>query len=328
MATEYKLSYTAAEIDERLGKVDTIMPLPLVTELPTNAKYGDICRFKKKEIDVDCGGKMLYLNYDWLDSILVEDSGNLFDERSYSLRLYTNEERYTSWLSIDILTQFNEEINIRVTQNKDEYGEDYVLWDMTFNVNADGHFELSTEGNDVGYQKSYMYDSTKKIQTPLWTVLDGVQIPNEKIYDVGVEKSDNFTFDVFTLEPVLMMFGGSWQAVANESALYQQQGALISSCKEMEKIDGKKYLRLTLDWGDDVDSMASKFIDIPISSSKNVTENSGDITLNGSELDLGVSSDGLPVAYINEDGELIFEIGGDVTDAWLNERGELEVELS
>lgn len=36
----------------------------------------------------------------------------------------------------------------------------------------------------------------------------------------------------------------------------------------------------------------------------------------------------LPVAYINEDGELIFEIGGGVTDAWINDRGELEVELS
>ena len=36
----------------------------------------------------------------------------------------------------------------------------------------------------------------------------------------------------------------------------------------------------------------------------------------------------LPVAYINDDGELIFEIGGDVTNAWLNDKGELEVELS
>lgn len=39
------------------------------------------------------------------------------------------------------------------------------------------------------------------------------------------------------------------------------------------------------------------------------------------------TQDSLPVAYINDDGELIFELGKGITDAYINQQGELEIKV-
>lgn len=67
---------------------------------------------------------------------------------------------------------------------------------------------------------------------------------------------------------------------------YVEDGAVITGTTEIEK-DGKKYLRINLNDGVAY-SYGFWFIDIPIYASTEVSEESGGITTNGTELDFGI----------------------------------------
>ena len=70
------------------------------------------------------------------------------------------------------------------------------------------------------------------------------------------------------------------------------EGAVIKRITPIEK-NGKKFLRLTLNWGNEpMFEPHDDVVDIPVEEVKSFIEQSGNITLNGSELNLGLGGTG------------------------------------
>lgn len=99
------------------------------------------------------------------------------------------------------------------------------------------------------------------------TILDGFTSFSENQFYNGLDKHD------------LRWNGGTLRLT--------DEGAVVKEIRKV-KVDGKEHLRLYLHWGNGIIlEDESDFIDIPITATKSVEEIVGNITLNGTGLDLG-----------------------------------------
>ena len=318
-------------ITEDSLKSESSPEIPLVYALPENPKTGDACRLIRSEITAADGGRTVIFDYANLENLVKAGETN-YNEVNYTISV--NADKLEFWLRISVSYHFDS-IEITVEKFNSIYSgieDDFDQWCNIFCLNDNGEWEFSTEDNNVGYNSSYHYNSKTKVITYLSEPLESINIPNEYISSIAVEKdidTNVFDINIFHLEPIIMIYDGEWRAVANESLLYKQKGATISAHDITEKSDGSKFFRLYLDWGNKTaPTGVKKWIDIPIEEAKDITEPSIGTQSTGIQLQLGGTEDSaMPVAYINDDGDLIFEIGGNITDARINEKGELEVEF-
>ncbi len=79
------------------------------------------------------------------------------------------------------------------------------------------------------------------------------------------------------------------------SLRFSGEGAVIKLMKEVER-DGRKFLRLFFNWGNEpqynTETERKDYVDIPVDALINSSASEGGLTLNGSELDLGLGSGG------------------------------------
>ncbi|MBQ3603955.1 MAG: hypothetical protein IJA02_08955 [Clostridia bacterium] len=262
-------------ITEDSLKSESSPEIPLVYALPENPKTGDACRLIRSGITAADGGRTVIFDYANLENLVKAGETN-YNEVNYTISV--NADKLELWLRISVSYHFDS-IEITVEKFNSIYSgieDDFDQWCNIFCLNDNGEWEFSTEENNVGYNSSYHYNNKTKVITYLSEPLASVNIPDEYISSVTVEKDIDiniFDINVFHLEPIIMLYDGEWRAVANESLLYQQNGATISAHDISQKADGSKYFRLYLDWGNKTaPTGVKKWIDIPIEGAEDITE--------------------------------------------------------
>ncbi len=262
-------------ITEDSLKPESSPEIPLVYELPANPKTGDVCRLIRSEITAADGGRTVFFDYANLEN-LVKAGETHYNRVHYTINI--NADEYSTWLRIAV-DYSHDEIEITVEKFNslyDSFEGDFDQWCTIFYLNDNGEWEFSTEENNAAFNPSYHYNRQTDTITYLLEPLASVNIPNEYISSVTVDKDIDiniFDINIFHLEPIIMLYDGEWRAVANESLLYKQNGATISKHETLEKTDGSKFFRLYLDWGKEVAPLTAKrWIDIPIEGTKESTE--------------------------------------------------------
>lgn len=163
MATEYKLSYTASEIDEKLGKIDSLATTTYVdskdSEILADAKIytnDQIASIPAPDVssDIDAHDSSTTAHADIREQIeqlssvvaskeqLIPEFANNIEECTDTTKLYVLPD---GMIYAYILTEV-------------EAGPSYKNW-LTYSVNKDGSDYRGDNGED-GYRKGYRYSSS------------------------------------------------------------------------------------------------------------------------------------------------------------------------
>lgn len=238
--------------------------IPVVYDLPDDADAGDIVAYVKQgELTADDAGMVIILDFEWLNSITDNDEGS-YQVEGFNARGMTD-FRCSAW--VDFGT-----VQVEIVKYTNRFGKYFnKSWNIMFDT-------FSQEISCVSYD-SETGESNSKAELPAT-----LKIGNN-VTEINIEGNNDFAPDFLTREPVLMIFNDEWTAIANESKLYEQNGALIETVDVLDKTDGQKYFRLYFNWGK---GTGNRYIDIPVKAVTEISEGSGGITTNGVELDFGI----------------------------------------
>lgn len=181
--------------------------VPLVTELPTDAKFGDICRYSRSnELSTDDGGKTIYFNRNWVNEV------ELAPMSSYRWELNAGSDFFAVRLTRDGGDLVDMNIHTRT------YG--YILY---YQLSDDGVLSLHSQ-----YESRYQ-DGNGKVS--ITEVPASVQIP-ELVY-TSVHNA-NADFDIFYHEPKLMIYLGEWVEFPSKAELEALEDTVLNNYNALD----------------------------------------------------------------------------------------------
>lgn len=178
--------------------------VPLVTELPTDAKFGDLCRYSRaNEFSTDDGGKTIYINPDGVRDYLVS-AYPINQRHKWSLTTATGDEFY---IYIDCTWSGMGELTAII------YEGDRLAWFSTY------MFKLDEDGNIVHNKDVlglvYETEMPKSYDIPQYEFTESIEINGHEPYTDSLP----CPYTIFYHEPKLMIYLGEWVEFPSKSEL-------------------------------------------------------------------------------------------------------------
>lgn len=175
-------------------KIKQSLEIPLVTELPTNAKFGDMCLYARaNNLSTDDTGKTIYIDPEWLNKIGTETGATWY------WNFYSKD--YSNGFFIAIESNETVDYSQSVSFSAYTYNWGYHLY---FKRDTDGKLVLNTSANNH-------YTTGNDDKTPITEMPKSLEIP--QFDGSGVENS-SCPFTVFYHEPKLMIYRNEWAEVS------------------------------------------------------------------------------------------------------------------
>ena len=167
--------------------------IPLVTELPENAKFGDLCLYAKaNNLTAEDTGKKIYINPNWVDEFGAFGD---FSDKTWTSRLESD--------------NFMFDVKIQ-TRKKDQTVH------LAIYCNPWGYhlYFIRNENNKLVWDTSRnSFYLENGVETTITEMPKSIDIPQ---FDCTYVKNDGFPVTLFYHEPTLMIYKDSWEELTTE----------------------------------------------------------------------------------------------------------------